>query len=87
MEAWQKQYAKLVNNKWQTLGGQDDDHDLDEDELYLLKEKKINLCEGGYQQCPYCEVMMKFDPHDLHCKKCGWDGETDPQMNINLCVA
>ncbi len=87
MEAWQKQYVKLVNNKWQTQGGQDVDHELDEDELYLLEEKQNNLYKGGYQQCPHCEVMTKFDPYDLHCNMCGWNAGNDPHWTDNQCAA
>ena len=87
MEAWERQYAKLVNNKWQTRGGQDDDHDLDEDELYLLEEKQKKLSEGGHYQCPHCEVVNDFDPHDLHCNDCGWEADGDLRWNEDRCAA
>lgn len=87
MTAWEQQYAKLVNNKWQTRGGQDNDHELDEDELYLLEEKQNKLSDGGYHQCPNCEVINHFDQHDLHCEDCGWMAGTDPHWHEEQCLA
>ncbi len=87
MEIWKKNYAKLINNKWQTRSGQNDDHELDEDEIYLLEEKRNNLSTGGHHQCPHCEVMNKFNPHDLHCNECGWVADADSRWTDEPCAA
>ena len=87
MTAPEKQYAKLVNNKWQTCAGQDDNYELDEDGRYLLDEKIDLLNGGGFHLCPHCEVMMEFDPHDLYCAECGWSADSDAQWNEDQCAA
>lgn len=68
---------------------QDDDehHCLDEDERYLLEEKQKALENGGFHQCPHCEVMCEFDPHDLHCEDCRWCADEDFHWNNHQCAA
>lgn len=86
MKTWEKQYAKLLNDKWQTE--KPGKRQLDEDELYLLSEKKNNiLIKGGFHQCPHCEVMTEFDSHEPYCKECGWCADEDPHWNNEKCAA
>ena len=79
MQAGEKHYAKLVNNKWQTRGGQGDDHELDEDELYLLEEKQKNLEAVNNYETDYRE----FDTET-------WDGSDIFNLQntlLNVCTA
>lgn len=85
MKVWKKHFAKLVNNKWQTRGGEDDDHDLDTDEIYLLNEKQNEMSVSGYHQCPSCGVMNEFEAPDLYCNDCGWCADGDANWNNNQC--
>lgn len=85
MKAWEKQYAKLLNNKWQTKS--DQESEPDEDELYLLDEKRSALNRSGFHQCPHCEVVGEFNHRDLHCEECGWCAEEDHQWNDDQCAA
>ena len=63
-------------------------HELDEDEKYLLEEKKNKIIGiGGFHQCPHCEVMTKFDSHDPYCKECGWCMDDDPLWNDEQCAS
>jgi ribosomal protein S27AE len=89
MKSWEREYAKQLNNKWQTRAGRaDDDNELDEDELYLLREKKERLMSRGKYQCPNCEVMTDFEDDDLNCSECGWNENNDKHWNDDdLCAA
>lgn len=89
MEKWEKHYATIKNNKWQTRAGrEDDDSELDEDELYLLHEKKERLRFRGKHQCPNCEVMTGFEDDELSCSECGWNENSDNHWNDDdLCAA
>lgn len=78
MESWEKHYAKLKNNKWQTRAGRDeDDNELDEDELYLREERLKQIKDEGVCLCPDCDVIFDVDRDDLFCPECGWSLEDD----------
>lgn len=78
MKSWEREYAKQINNKWQTRTGRaDDDDELDEDEQYLREERLRQVADEGICLCPNCDIIFDVDHNDLFCPECGWSLEDD----------
>lgn len=80
MESWEKHYAKLKNNKWETITGRDESIEPDEDEEYLIEEKLNAMDRDEFHQCPRCDEMNFFGNDAPYCTECGWsieDSETE----------